>query len=254
MIRWLLFVLAVTPAWGYNLTQDFANGFYWAGLPVKFTILEKDPTRKALLDRLTASAVQEWETETDLSLWDLTSNGTNNVIRWSNNFAAETKMDPESVLAVAIRYTNGPYFAKSEIVINGGHSAFNSPYPAINNTNLATTLVHELGHTLGLDHSENMLAIMAPTLQYPYNGLHVDDLDGMKDVHAQTEKRQLTRYISPLAYSAGSEGKSPMSCGTTTPATTGGAGGLASLALGMLIGFIRKILGLIKSQLIKSLC
>ncbi len=247
MMRWLLLVLAAAPAWGYNLTQDFTNGFYWASLPVKFTILEKDPTRKALLDRLAAAAVEEWERETELSLWDLASSGTNNVIRWSSNFAAETKMDPQSVLAVAIRYTNGPYFAKSEIVINGGHSAFNSPYSAINNINLATTLVHELGHTLGLDHSENMLAVMAPTLQYPYNGLQEDDLDGMKDVHAQTENRQLTRFISPLAYSAGSEGKSPLSCGTTASATTGGGGGLASLGLGMLIGFVRKVLRVIKS-------
>ncbi len=247
MMRWLLCVLAAAPAWGYNLTQDFTNGFYWASLPVKFTIIERDPTRKALLDRLTSSAVKEWETDTGLSLWDLASNGTSNVIRWSSNFAAETKMDPESVLAVAIRYTNGPYFAKSEIVINGGHSAFNSPYPAINNMNLATTIVHELGHTLGLDHSENMLAVMAPTLQYPYNGLQEDDLSGMRDVYAQTEKRQLTRFVSPLAFSGESEGKSPMSCGTTTPAATGSGGGLASLALGMLIGFVRKAWRFIKS-------
>lgn len=245
----LIFVIAL-PAWGYNLTQDFTNGFYWATLPVNILVSEKDANRKAMLDELSAAAVNEWQDKTGLSLWNITSGGTSNIIRWSTNFAAETRMDPSSVLAVAIRYTNGPYFAKSEIVINGNHDSFNTPWPAINRMNVGTTLVHELGHTMGLDHSNNMMAVMAPTLQYPYNGLHSDDLQGMAEAHAQTEQRQITRYVSPLAYSNESESSQPLSCGTVGPATAqAGGSGAVSLGLGVVLGFLRKILRWVKGLL-----
>lgn len=246
LIKWILVFAVSVPAWGYNFTQDFTNGFYWASLPVKFVVIDKDSSRQELLTQLAESAIRQWENKTGHKLWELSSEGSSNIIRWSSNFAQETRMDPDSVLAVAIRYTNGPYFARSEIIINGSHSAFNSPYSSINNTNLGTTIVHELGHTMGLDHSENMMAVMAPTLQFPYNGLHQDDVQGMRDAFQETEHRQLTRYISPLAYTKETQSGQALSCGTTTPLQAPG-NNMASLGLGMLIPFVRKIWGWFKS-------
>lgn len=241
-IKWLVIFTITLPAWGYNLTQDFANGFYWASLPVKIVVVDDNASRKNVLTNLANNAIQEWENRTGLALWDLVGSGSSNIIRWSTNFAAETRMDPSTVLAVAIRYTSGPYFAKSEIIINGSH------FLNQDLDNLQTTLTHELGHTMGLDHSNNMMAVMAPTLQDPYNGLHSDDIHGMADAHAQTEQRQITRYVSPLAYSEETESAQPLSCGTTGAATASATGhGLASLAAGMLIGFVRKILRWFKS-------
>lgn len=245
-IKWLLIFCITLPAWGYRLTQDFINGFYWASLPVSFIVQDSNSIRKSMLTNLTKDAIGEWENRTGLSIWDVAAGGTSNIIRWSTNFAGETRMDPSSVLAVAIRYTNGPYFARTEIVINGSHNSFNTGNPSIDKMNLGTTLVHELGHTIGLDHSENMMAVMAPTLQYPYNGLDTDDLHGMSEAHAQTQHRQVTGYISPLSYSAQTETKQPLSCGTTGPATAGN--GIASLAIGMLIGFVRRIFSWFKSR------
>lgn len=245
-IKWILALTLTMPAWGYNLTQDFTNGFYWATLPIKFVVVDSDSSRKQLLEQLAEAAIKQWENRTGYDLWDLSGHGATNIIRWSNNFAQETRMDPTSVLAVAIRYTNGPYFARSEIIINGSHSAFNTPYSSINNTNLGTTLVHELGHTMGLDHSENMLAVMAPTLQYPYNGLHSDDIAGMREAYAQTEERQLTRYVSPLAYAGEGQSGQALSCGTTTPVHAQG-NNLFSMGLGILIPFVRKLLRWFKS-------
>lgn len=246
LMRWILLFTITLPAWGYNLTQDFINGFYWATLPIDIVVVDSDPTRKELLKQLATSAINQWEDETGFSLWNLEESGTKNIIRWSTNFAKETKMDPTSVLAVAIRYTNGPYFAKTEIIINGGHSAFNTFSTQMNQANIGTTLVHELGHTMGLDHSNVDAAVMAPTLQYNYTGLHSDDLEGMSDAHYQTENRQITRYVSPLAYSSESESGQPLSCGTTGPVQASGSG-IASLGLGILIPFVRKVLAWFKS-------
>lgn len=241
MKKWGLILSFITlPAWGYRLTKDFRNGFYWENFPVKITVKDSNSTRKALLQQLSQEAIGEWESRTGLSIWNFNaSGGTSNIIRWSTNFASETQMDASSVLAVAIRYTEGPYFAKTEIVINGNHPDIKN-----NNANLLTTLTHELGHTMGLDHSEDWDAVMAPTLQQPYFGLAGDDVDGMSEAHDTTVRRQVTGYISPLA-SEESESSSPLSCGTVQAAGSAAgsatSGGLVSLSIGMLMGFVRKL-------------
>lgn len=246
-LKWILPLTLSLPAFAYRLTTDFANGFYWATLPISITVMDTNATRKKMLEDLSQTAIQEWEARTGVALWDFSPSGSSavskNIIRWSNNFAAETRMDPNSVLAVAIRYTNGPYFAKTEIVINGNHDL--NKYEKY----LITTLTHELGHTMGLDHSDVGDAVMAPTLQPVYYGLHQDDVAGMSDSYAQTQNRQLTGYISPLAYED-SESTQPVSCGTVGPvqASTGLQGPL-TVAGGILISFIRKIFKWFKSLL-----
>jgi hypothetical protein len=242
--KWILIFSLTTHAWGYQLTSDFMNGFYWASLPVNIMVVESNPSRKELLENLAQTAISEWETRSGFTLWSFLRTGTTNIIRWSTNFAAETRMDPSNVLAVAIRYTNGPYFAKTEIIINGNH-VLNQ-----NQTYLRTTLTHELGHTMGLDHSDVEEAVMAPTLQAFYSGLHQDDVQGMQAAYTETEYRQLTRYVSPLAYNKETQTNQPLSCGTVGVANQSGQvsyQGLFSLLTGLLIAFVRKALQWFKS-------
>jgi hypothetical protein len=243
-MKLILCLLITTPAWGYKLTSDFMNGFYWQKLPISITVVETDPTLKSKLEYLSRMAVQDWENNTGLNLWDTTNAGTANIIRWSRNFAAETNMDPASVLAVAIRYTNGPYFAKTEIIINGNH-IYNQQ-----NNYLLTTITHELGHTMGLDHSNEMEAIMAPSLQLNSNGVKRDDVIGMEDAIQETIHRQETGYVSPLAYETEEKESSPLSCGTVAVSSTASpVSGLLSLAAGILIGFVRRIIRKLKTLL-----
>lgn len=246
-IKWLSIFLLTTPVWAYRFTTDFSNGFYWQELPINITVVDSDEARKAKITALAQAAIDNWQTDSGLQLWDYVGTGTKNIIRWSTNFAQETKMDPTTVLAVAIRYTDGPYFAKTEIVINGGHT-FNQ-----NDAMLRTTITHELGHTMGLDHSEVSQAVMAPTLQTFFTGrLHSDDVSGVLAAHAEMEHRQITRYISPLAYSKDEATQNPVSCGTIGPVTAATSGvsvnGLVSLASGLLISFVRKIIKWFKSR------
>jgi hypothetical protein len=53
--------------------------------------------------------------------------------------------------------------------------------------NFALLAAHELGHALGLDHSDNDLAVMnglaADPLEY-YMGLHADDIAGLRSLYA----------------------------------------------------------------------
>jgi hypothetical protein len=245
---WIVICLMSLPAWGYQFTPDFTNGFYWLSLPIKITVLDKDGERKKMLEDLSQAAIHDWEDSSGLKLWDFSEDGASagvrNIIRWSDNFATETNMDPDSVLAVAIRYTDGPYFAKTEIVINGNHQL--NRYENY----LRTTLTHELGHTMGLDHSEERDAVMAPTLQAFYTGLHDDDIKGLNDAHVETLRRQTSGYVSPLAYETEQSAiQQPVSCGTVATAPVMSFQNLLSLAGGILISFIRKILQWFKSRL-----
>jgi hypothetical protein len=246
-LKLILFFSLTAPAWGYKFTEDFINGFYWQTLPINIMVADKNESRKAMLESLALAAITEWEDSTGLSLWDYTGSGTRNIIRWSDNFAAETRMDPSSVLAVAIRYTNGPYFARTEIVINGNH---NYNY---NQSLLRTTLTHELGHTMGLDHSEVGDAVMAPTLQPWYMGLHQDDIQGVQAAFVEMDRRQVARYVSPLAYETEKSASQPLSCATvgSPVASTGATGSSAAFSLisGILISFVRKVTKWFKSYL-----
>jgi len=237
----IFFLLLSQVCFAYQLTQDFRNGFYWANLPVKIVVSESIPSKVDVLKRLSQKAVQEWESKSGFSLWSFVNSGTPNLIRWSDNFAQETKYDAQSVLAVAIRYTDGPYFARTEIIINGNH-----PINSVEQ-HLQTTITHELGHTLGLDHSENMNAVMAPTLQYPYYGLHQDDLDGMNEVVTTTQDRERVNYVSPLAYEEKTSSSSPLSCGTVQVSPQGLGQGYFSLALGVLLSVMRRVLNWFKN-------
>ena len=237
MWKSIIFLLIFSQsAFAYKFTKDFQNGFYWQNLPISITVVENsDPSLKSTLETLTENAVNEWHQSTGLTLWNYQPGiQSSNVIRWTKKFKAETSMDEASVLAVAIRYTDGPYFAKTEIVINGNHPL------NYNLTYLFTTIKHELGHTMGLDHSDVRSSIMWPELQGYGVGIDTDDVQGMTAAHDTMVDRQLTRYVSPLAYEESSQ-TNGMSCGTVTTTQSGAMQGLFSLISGILISFVRRL-------------
>lgn len=236
-----IFLLLSQWAHAYKFTRDFQNGFYWQYLPIDISVVEKDPALRETLEELTALAIKEWEESANLEIWNFTPGSkTTNIIRWSNNFAKETSM-ASGVLAVAIRYTDGPYFARTEIVINGNY--FGTRF---NNSDLFTTIKHELGHTMGLDHSDVQSSIMWPSLQVYGAGIGQDDIEGLNAAYDTMLERQLTRYVSPLAYAESKE-VGGLSCATVSSTPMMAGQGLLSLFLGILISFVRKVKAKFKS-------
>ena len=50
-------------------------------------------------------------------------------------------------------------------------------------TDLLAVAIHEIGHNLGLDHSNVGNSIMYPFIQNNINGLHHDDIDGIQKLY-----------------------------------------------------------------------
>ncbi|MEI8347640.1 MAG: matrixin family metalloprotease [Pseudomonadota bacterium] len=189
-LTWILLSFS-TQALAYVFTDDFQQGFYWAHVPLTFRVAN-DASDSGVTQKLTQEAMDEWEQDVGQQIWQM-DDKSSNVIRWSNNFAADTGYDAQTTLAVTVRYHAGTYIGRVEIVINQGQEVLRRNAGGY----LRQTILHELGHTLGLGHSDTQ-AVMQAYLQF-YSGLQSDDIDGMNEVLRQTRERQANHYVSPMA-------------------------------------------------------
>jgi len=130
-------------------------------------------------------------------------------VRWSNNFEKETGYAANSTMAITVRYSTPPLLQRTEIIINGQY------FGLANLDDLRKILIHELGHTLGLDHSEEYGSLMYRSLALGGTSpsyLSTDDIDGLNEVlkyhtQKQSEPIQLEQRksgsINPLDGIAG---------------------------------------------------
>jgi len=195
----------------YSFTEDFNKGFYWSSFPINIETVVNNEEEGDVLFNIFTDAKDQWETASGESIWNsqndfLIGLSSSNSIRWSDNFSAETGYDSQSTLAVTIRYSNGSFINQTEIVLNGAYPGMRSNDNGI----LSRVVLHELGHTIGLDHSNKPSVMQASLSHHLY--LQDDDIEGVNALIDETLNRQSSNFISPLSSSSSSSSKL-VSCG-----------------------------------------
>jgi hypothetical protein len=228
-------------------------GYFWQNYPIKFTIKSETWDELNRLEYITKIAIEDWTREVDVlaHVWEYQQTlpgeqaSINNIFRWSDDFEEETGFNAETTLAVTIRYSEVPLINRVEIILNRGHVFLN------NDEFLKIVMMHELGHTVGLDHSQVYDAVMYRSLKFenPTEQLiHSDDRDGINAVLQLSMDRQTEGYkiVSPLQNdSSEADG---MSCATISldgdgpnwPQGPPRASSFLSLFLGFLLAFFGK--------------
>lgn len=133
------------------------------------------------------------------------------------NFGTTTGADPDSVLGAAYTRNDGSYIVNGGLILNA-ESGRSGHIGQQNSTRQAVIIAHELGHVLGLGHSQ-----IAPALMYYDIGskenltLAQDDWDGMAYLYPRDE-------LGNLGGIAG--------CGLTAALRGGAPGGGARFPIG----------------------
>lgn len=167
----------------YQFTEDIQKGIFWRTFPISIKLqISPSDSRFQVTEQALVDAMNEWHKHSDIQIWDLkesNNSSTNNVIRWSNNFNQETGYSANSTMAITVRYSTPPLLQRTEIIING-------QYPGLDNLDdLTMILVHELGHTIGLDHSSDYGSVMYKSLALGTTAqvyLSNDDIEGLSSV------------------------------------------------------------------------
>lgn len=176
----------------YQFTEDLLRGSFWRTFPIPLKLqIASNDSRFSITEQALVDAIEEWQKHSQIKLWDYQEGGTsaraNNVVRWSNNFQKETGYSATSTMAITVRYSSPPLLQRTEIIINGQY------FGLANIEDLRKILIHELGHTIGLDHSQEYGSLMYSTLALGGSGpsyLSSDDIEGLNQVIAYHAQKQ----------------------------------------------------------------
>lgn len=252
LILWAFLGLSIN-SFAFNFTSDFQAGIYWSELPVSAQNFATNQSEGQVLSTLVSQAVSAWEDSVGKEIWDIPGSADvggspfGNAIRWSNNFAAETGFNPSTTLAVTVRYRTGTYFSRFEIILNGENTALRNNLSNI----LYQTILHELGHVIGLDHSPFSKAVMYASLQ-GNNQLSNDDTSGAVAAINETQRRQEVGFVSELAKGEG-EAANALACGSVAfikgNPPSGPGNGPITVLFGVILAFLLRLVAFGRKKL-----
>jgi len=238
--------LGSSQSFAYDFTDDFENGIYWQSFPIAISKFVDSHSEGTVLANLLDQATNEWEDVSGMDIWSVvdgyqvSNSYSGNHIRWSNNFGEETGYSPTTTLAVTVRHRVGTYFTQIEIILNGENSKLRANQDDI----LYQTILHEVGHTIGIDHSEYNSAVMYASLQ-GISSLSFDDQEAVIAIIDETNGRQESGFVSSLASESSSNGANALACGSVSLISgegPGGGNGPGSGAATVILGFILVVL------------
>ncbi|MEO3944146.1 matrixin family metalloprotease [Gorillibacterium sp. CAU 1737] len=115
-------------------------------------------------------------------------NSSNSIKAYTQNYKNEifkTNYGTGESLMVTQRWNSGGNTVEADVLINTSYYWSNESVCPPGNYDLSTVMLHEFGHVLGLDHSENTKAIMRPTFKATemQRTLDKDDINGYNAIN-----------------------------------------------------------------------
>lgn len=194
-------VLAISSStYGYTLNKVAETGARWKSFPINIKLNPRNSgLPEAEVQRVITRAMGSWNTGVSKDILAVSSmdysvsasEGMNmdgvNSITFSSNFREDSNgFDPDVTVAIGGQYGDGNEMVDAFIIFNAESVAWSTD--KINNSNkgfysddLETIALHELGHVLGLGHSEvNYAAMASNRTTRTLRDLDQDDIDGAK--------------------------------------------------------------------------
>lgn len=183
-------------AYTLKATQS-GNRIRWMSPEVAFARIPSDtPSNDQLLSGALAGATNAWHEHGALNVRSTHEEG--HVVRWSGS---EWPHDPDYLAVTLVRYeVSSGAIQSAEVVIN-------EPMVNWKEFDLQNTLTHEIGHALGLGHSDEVEAIMYATTEAGAPSRYVlseDDFAALSELYGEpvdrsNEELHPTGYASPVS-------------------------------------------------------
>lgn len=234
--------VATNALYAFQLNNVAKNGARWRSYPVSMSL---NTTDSGLADKAVLTAIQDqmskWNDAVGFEVLEVSGMDKTpaantmdvdgmNMIAFSTNFRTDSNgFDPRSAVAIAGQYGDGYAMTDAFLLFNSEYVAWDTDTATsiskrTYRDHLPTIALHELGHVLGLGHSDNTSAVMAATRQTKImDTLTNDDIAGGKYITGVSSATETGAGQSTTDNTSGS-GMSG-GCGTITSNSGGSNGG-----------------------------
>jgi Matrixin len=233
-------LVATQTLYAYKLNNVALNGARWRNYPVSMSL---NTANSGLADQEVTAAIQaemsKWNEVAGFEVLKVSGTTTTpaanamdvdgmNMIAFSTNFRTDSNgFDPQSAVAIAGQYGDGYAMTDAFLLFNAEYVAWDTDSAKSTSKrsyrdHLPTIALHELGHVLGLGHSDVASAVMAAARQSKIMVTLTDD-----DIAAG---RYVTGAANAAEYGSGqsnsqNNGGSSLSGGCGTITNSGGSNG-----------------------------